>query len=1448
MANNPNDNEHDPKPTPNPSDIPPPAPKGKGEDEKLDELPDIDLSEVEFDDLPDPVGDGTPSSTGGSAISFDPPPLADLASGTSGLSGAIPEATPASGELPAPEGTPESGIGNLEPVAPVAPASGWLDSDHGETNLDPGEVSEPLGVHPADLFEAPPPIESSDIFAGGPLPQASPVEHSDVIAATSSADAELVDPTKPGRPSDVALSFAQPPGGSTLQDGGASGDLPVADVLVEAEEVPNDSGRLFDEAKLGTTPLIPGVKPIKPPEVADFGASPELTPDASSILADLAGPADHTHQDSSAVKIESPGVGRTLSSRPEEGTEFDLTVDDAAVPPELTEAAAAAESDQTDWGAPADSDLFSHARTAPDMTLDDESGRVDPLESTPLTEDPSFTSAQSSIFSDKGVPTDGGRSDGSEVSLDATLPAGKEDSSVEFSPNPEAEDEASESRILRGPTTPAPPPASPVRKPTPRPTSSADFELPDETAPVADADADMVNWEAADEAEAAIGGARETLDKSDSPPSGILKRGRKPSPAEDEDPDATKSSPRPLAASRGKPAPAKPDKKSEKTGKGDRVGEDASVEIDWLAGSSTEQPPLKEDGTAGDEVDPDEVDLDAPTRESSKIKKAREAAAREAAAKKAKPEKKTKPERESEPAGSRRGGMGWIGGALAGMLVAGGGFAGMYFGGLIPNSEKTAQGPPPPPGMRGPGMQGPPGMPAPPGMQGQPGMPAQLTPADVAAAIRAGDPARAKKIAEELKDATPIGKALVGEAGLFALVQDQKADAPIAADNPELKAARENLQALVDDADAAKTAEGEKAAVKATIQLGISHELTGDRAGAKKVYEDAKAKFPKHTATFDAALDRVTATTPAAPAKGDGDSRRLTPADAQQLLFAVTLLQAETPAKDKEKEDEPEAGVFFWKAMNKAAGGKYADAVDEIKKAKAAHVKQAKAMAGQGLNPLSDPLEQIFPRCCDDLKAYWELRGAIYANKAVADLINKDGAEKAIAELASAQKKAAESVKLMTDLKDATDKLTVAAKDLKDAKDLATKFEKDVKTTDDAKLAVEKKLDAEEKAHKDADTARQKADDFITSLAKELQTAKLLPAKFDSAEFLAAQKKAAERASGPTLTSLVPSAMMAIGGGGLSSAQLIDIAERLVKAEATAKAAADKLTTETAKLNAAHEAATTKLKDDQAAELKKMADKYVADAKKIGEGFEGKIKELEAIVAREKDRADTQVAQFKRDLGNAIGPAQALDLWLPLLVELRRPVDADPALATATKVIGSAAPNSDDWAKARTVAGLSLLYKGELEAAKMQLQAAKMSPAYEPAVKAKKLWASAADVGLASVSDPLAPFRQPPELPKRDPMAAARFLDTGVKAYKDGRNSDAVTALTDSTKADPTDPLAWYFLGAARWGMGSTDAAKDDFRQGSVREAASPVPTRLISGAISPIQGPARDALTAARP
>ena len=307
------------------------------------------------------------------------------------------------------------------------------------------------------------------------------------------------------------------------------------------------------------------------------------------------------------------------------------------------------------------------------------------------------------------------------------------------------------------------------------------------------------------------------------------------------------------------------------------------------------------------------------------------------------------------------------------------------------------------------------------------------------------------------------------------------------------------------------------------------------------------------------------------------------------------------------------------------------------------------------------------------------------------------------------------------------------------------------------------------------------------------------------------------------------------------------------------KTANDRHAAETKKLNDSHAASlklltdsynenVKRLTDTNATNMKLLRDGHAAQLKKVAEKYDAQVKDLEAAAAQERRRADELAVKLKTDLASAMSPAQTLDVWLPLLTDLRRPSDAEAALATATKVIAGAPGDSEDAAKARTVAGLALFLKGDLPMAKGMFTAARSSPAYRPAAAAGKPWANAADVGLRSIDDPLAPYRQPVEAPARDPRAAARFLDAGVKAYKAGRYADAVGPLADATRADATDPVAWYFLGAAKWQTGSPDKARDDFRQGAEREKVSLLPTRTISDALAPIQGAARDALSLARP
>ncbi len=455
------------------------------------------------------------------------PELANFGEST-GLTGLIPKADPASGHIPPAFTDPASdvsllsgptpgssvmlaitsdnpdSIAELEPVAPVAPASGWWDGDDlpgkGEEKID--SLEKPLEVHQADLLDAPPvpAIESSDIFSSGPIPSAMGTDHSDVIAATAFGPTFSSHSDKPARPSEIALSFDQPLGGSTIESESA-GDLPVAD------EVPESSENLLDSAKLAATPPLTNPKTTRHDE-PDFGSMPIATPDASSILADLSDPGEITFDESSAVRLDSPGVQRTLSNNPEDGTEFDLEITDDPVAPELDEAAADSGSgDVTDWRQHSGSDLFAEGRSAPEFDL--ESERVNPFNSALTSEEPSLTSSPSSIFSGDKVPgTSGSKSGPGSDSVRIGRPAEDEDAAVEFSDHPTADPESS-SAALAGPLTPMKKPKHPGEK--------VDFDAPKKLSAATgdDQDSGKVDWGMAsveDSHEATIGFPQAMLD------------------------------------------------------------------------------------------------------------------------------------------------------------------------------------------------------------------------------------------------------------------------------------------------------------------------------------------------------------------------------------------------------------------------------------------------------------------------------------------------------------------------------------------------------------------------------------------------------------------------------------------------------------------------------------------------------------------------------------------------------------------------------------------------------------------------------------------------------------------------------------------------------------------------------------------------------------------------
>ena len=542
----------------------------------------------------------------------------------------------------------------------------------------------------------------------------------------------------------------------------------------------------------------------------------------------------------------------------------------------------------------------------------------------------------------------------------------------------------------------------------------------------------------------------------------------------------------------------------------------------------------------------------------------------------------------------------------------------------------------------------------------------------------------------------------------------------------------------------------------------------------------------------------------------------------------TTLVADDAPAAD-----EPEPGPAYWKAIKLSREGKYKEAIDSIREAKEAHIKRAKALAGRGLNPLTDPLEQMFPKSCDQLAAYWALEKDLYAHPATVEAMKASVLGKRLDALVKAEEDGlaakVEAAKRATELKDAKAEAIKAKAEVVKAEEAAKKADAD-------RLAAETAL---EKSTADVKAKQKEKDDLLAAVAAELKPAKVLPEKWTPADVLAGVKVAAGLAGG-------------------ADAQRVVKAEAAAKtAEAAAKAAADKLAAETKKLNDKYDADTAKLKTDHdadlkklkdgnAEELKKLTDKFAADAKKVTDDHLAAVKKLkeasdtalkdeQAKTDAEKKAAALREIGFQKQLANAVTPAQAVDIWLPVLTDLRRASDADPAMAVAARALASALPDSEDAAKAHTVNGMGLLLKGNIAAAKDEFLLARKGPAY--AAAKGKAWAKAADTGLEATEDPLAPYRRPVVTPPTDPKAAAKSLDAGITAYKAGKYDAAATALLDAAKNDPADPIAWYYLGAVRLAVGDAKQAEKDIGQGAEREKASPLPARTVSAALAPVQG-----------
>ncbi|MGH7222955.1 MAG: hypothetical protein ACRELF_06990, partial [Gemmataceae bacterium] len=338
----------------------------------------------------------------------------------------------------------------------------------------------------------------------------------------------------------------------------------------------------------------------------------------------------------------------------------------------------------------------------------------------------------------------------------------------------------------------------------------------------------------------------------------------------------------------------------------------------------------------------------------------------------------------------------------------------------------------------------------------------------------------------------------------------------ITADDPALLPAIQDLQQAAAKNDP-----------MAVYDLAWIKELAGKLAEARAEYAKAAQQFkdkPELREQFEAAIERVDWKV---SRKGAGAARRSRPEGVEDraVLLALLLIglqqpppppapQGQPPAAPKQ--DNKEAGYGFWQAAKLAREGKFSDAIRAIDKARQLHDQRRFTRLRKAQNPLSDPAEDIFLRCCDELKVYWQLENRLRDGGYLTDKNTSPEALQALLQKAEASAAA---------VKDLTDKL-VAAKvignnddvskgldrlitDKKNADDmvadLKTKLlkatEENTKLAGDLKAEKKKteKLDADltsaKEENKKLQTANGDLNATLKKIVEELAAAKLLDPK-----------------------------------------------------------------------------------------------------------------------------------------------------------------------------------------------------------------------------------------------------------------------------------------------------------------------------------------------------------------
>jgi tetratricopeptide (TPR) repeat protein len=505
----------------------------------------------------------------------------------------------------------------------------------------------------------------------------------------------------------------------------------------------------------------------------------------------------------------------------------------------------------------------------------------------------------------------------------------------------------------------------------------------------------------------------------------------------------------------------------------------------------------------------------------------------------------------------------------------------------------------------------------------------------------------------------------------------------------DVTAALTDLKAAVAKFETKQTPEAGIEAARAYVWQGQIEEAFGDYGTAAKIYDEAAGKLPAEAKPIVvAASNRLKAIGPATPAV-----EPLGQLDGARLLLAFTLLLADEPAgvpPEKELAGQ-ESGFLFWEAMLLAVKHDYAGAAAKVPAVKAVHARQQVKMAGKGLNPLSDPREQILPACLDELQRYWLLCDQLYRRPEAKMLVE--------------QKKLPEA--LAASLAKGDEVLKVIAEKLTPKKD------------ESPAAAIEAVIKAKQKAEDD----KKAADEVITSVAKSVKDAGIDEPKVEEG----VKKLAASDATLKSVASAVdkagikePDVAKAAAGLIAEHDALKGVRERLEKAkvlDADANAAALLKSVDEAITRGSADAVVKLGTEKKAAETRaeKLAEELDKTKKADAEEL-AKVKkdDAEKLTASKKETAD-QKAAYESKLASVRTPEQVVNAWVPALADRDRAADTAAATADAELVLKNPAADEVAKAKALAVKALALRNQGKVSEAREAFAEARKAPGFEKA-------------------------------------------------------------------------------------------------------------------------------------